>query len=407
MNYDGLEKLLWVVSAFGAGNPKAHALIREFGSLDALYNAPIKEISKKHNLADKEMVLLEKGRNLSKSKEIIEGCLKNNIKILTAFDKAYPKKLRNISPCPLVLFYKGRLFDFDSELCITVVGTRNMTEEGANTTRDIASGLAKSGALVISGLARGIDTAAHKGAIEVKGKTAAVLGCGIDVIYPPENKELFYRISENGLLISEFLPGLPPYPHHFQIRNRLLSALSNGVLVAESGKRGGSLITVRWALEQGKDIFALPGDISSPQSEGTNALIKQGAKLVTSPMDILEEYLYTHKHKIKPVSEGFRKPSPVKRRPPVRRRDYADEAASPSVRYNTREDSKDAGFDEIVLNKEEQLVFLECKNNPVDSALISAKTGIPLPKTLLILTKLELSGLISQQPGGVYIRLIK
>lgn len=405
MNNDGLERLLWLLSGLGAGNPKAHALIRSFGSLAALHEASSKEIGQSQRLSEQEIVRLEQGRSLSEAKRIIEFCLQKGVRILTAFDKVYPKKLQNITPCPLALFYRGRLLDFDNELCITVVGTRSMTQEGANAARSIAYGLSKAGAVVISGLARGIDTMAHTGALEAKGKTAAVLGCGIDVVYPPENRGLYADIAERGLLMTEFLPGTPPYPHHFQIRNRLLSALSNGVLVAESGKRGGSLITVRWALEHGKDIFALPGDVNRPQSEGTNALIKQGAKLVTQPMDILEEYLYTHTHKIKPTGPHRPPASPAKRRVTVRRRDFAAEAASEPVRYRTRADKPPAGPDrELALDKGEQMLLLACGGQPLDAGTLAAETGIPLAETLLALTKLELAGLVRQLPGGGYIR---
>lgn len=401
MNNDGLLMLLWLLAGLGAGNPKAHALIKSFGSLSAVYNASSKELEKHQRLTSEELARLERGRSLVEARQVIGFCLQNGVKILTVFDKVYPQKLLNITPCPLALFYRGTLFDFDDELCITIVGTRNMSQEGAKAARQMARDLAASGAVIVSGLARGIDSMAHIGALEAGGRTAAVIGNGIDVVYPPENRRLYSEIAERGLIMTEYLPGTPPYPHHFRVRNRLLSALSNGVLVAESGSRGGSLITVNWALEHGKDIFAMPGDVSRPQSEGTNALIKQGAKLVTRPSDVLEEYIYTHGHKIKPGT--VKNAPPPRRRATVRRRDFAAEVASEPASYRTKtSEPAPSGDTGIVLSENEQKLLLACGPEPLDAGALAARSGVALAEALLALTKLELAGLVIQLPGGGY-----
>ena len=216
---------------------------------------------------------------------------KNNIITVSINDENYPNSLKNIYDPPILLYLKGNI-DLIYEKSISIIGCRMCSSYGKVVTKKFAYNLAKKNITIISGLARGIDTYAHIGALEANGNTIAVLGSGIDVIYPKENENLYNSIiKNNGLIISEYIIGTKPIPINFPKRNRIISALSSGVLVTEAKIRSGSFITVDFALEQGKEIFAVPGNINSVNSEGTNSLIKQGAKLVTSVDDILDELI--------------------------------------------------------------------------------------------------------------------
>ncbi len=216
---------------------------------------------------------------------------KNNIITVSINDENYPNSLKNIYDPPILLYLKGNI-DLIYKKSISIIGCRLCSSYGKVVTKKFAYNLAKKNITIISGLARGIDTYAHIGALEANGNTIAVLGSGIDVIYPKENENLYNSIiKNNGLIISEYIIGTKPIPINFPKRNRIISALSSGVLVTEAKIRSGSFITVDFALEQGKEIFAVPGNINSVNSEGTNSLIKQGAKLVTSVDDILDELI--------------------------------------------------------------------------------------------------------------------
>ena len=218
----------------------------------------------------------------------ISSASKLGLKIITLFDQEYPENLKNISGAPLVLYCLGSLTKQDS-CAIAIVGSRRASVYGLNSAFKFAVELAQSGLVIVSGLARGIDTYAHRGALKAGGRTIAILGSGFNRLYPPENKTLAEEIARQGAVVSEFPLNALPLPQNFPRRNRLISGLSLGVLVTEAAKNSGALITSDFALEQGREVFALPGKIDSFTSTGTNALIQQGAKLVTAYEDILEE----------------------------------------------------------------------------------------------------------------------
>lgn len=209
-------------------------------------------------------------------------------------DDNYPELLREVDSPPPVLFYKGNIDIIDGFKNLSMVGSRKSSAYGYNIAFSFASQLVNFNITVISGLAAGIDGASHKGALEGNGNTVAVLGCGIDKIYPASNRDLFKAISNKGCILSEYLPGTPPLKHNFPRRNRIIAGLSKAVLVVEATKKSGSLITARFALDNGRDVFAIPGDIRRKNSSGTNWLIQNGAKLITSVEDILEEYDELH-----------------------------------------------------------------------------------------------------------------
>jgi len=215
----------------------------------------------------------------------LEQC---SIDVLTWHDSDYPARLKEIYDYPPVLYVKGSIIDKD-EWCLAVVGTRRPTVYGRQVTDEIVTELSRSRITIVSGLARGIDSVAHKSALEAGGRSIAVMGGGLDSIYPAENANLARSITKNGALLSEYHPGMKPRPENFPRRNRIMSGISLGVLVIEAGKSSGALITANLALEQNREVFAIPGSILSPVSIGTNQLIKEGAKLVRDPLDILEE----------------------------------------------------------------------------------------------------------------------
>ncbi len=235
-----------------------------------------------------EALLQQRERGPAPAAEL-DSLARHGVQAITQADPDYPELLREIYLPPMVLYVRGTLVPEDA-WAVSIVGTRKATAYGYQVTEQLARGLASSSVTVISGLARGIDTAAHKTALSVSGgRTIAVLGCGLDISYPPENARLAARICEQGALISEFPLGTQPEPTNFPIRNRVISGLSLGVVVIEAPKHSGALITTRFALEQNRQVFAVPGHIYSKASEGTNALIQAGAKLVMSVEDILDE----------------------------------------------------------------------------------------------------------------------
>jgi len=290
-----------------------------------------------------------------------------DINIYTYFDKEYPSALKVIDYAPLVLYVKGD-HSVVNELSIAVVGTRYPTVYGMNATEKLVFELAKKGLIIVSGLARGIDAIAHKTCMKAGSKTIAVLGCGISIDYPKENAPLKHEISTKGALISEFSINCKPYKDNFPLRNRIISALSAGVLVVEASDRSGALITARYALEQGKEVFAVPGSIFSLQSLGTNYLIKKGhAKLIQKTDDIIEE-----------IPHYLKKHTKLK-------------IESPLIEINPEE--------KFILNSlpTEETIYLDDL-----SLLTDLKPAALLP----ILLQLELKGLIIQMQGQRYYRKV-
>jgi len=270
------------------GPKRFYKLLEFFGSTDAAWKAKSGEISKILNLSPKiSSRLFEEKNNIIPEREV-EVIHKNKVNVLTIEDALYPENLKTIHYPPPVLYFKGTILESDKN-SISIVGSRKATYYGKMVAEKISKDLALAGLTIISGMARGIDTAAHKGALSVSGRTIAVLGCGIDHIYPPENRRLAQEIQESGAVISEFSLSTLPERQNFPRRNRVISGLSLGTVVVEAAEKSGALITADFALEQGREVFAIPGNINSPLSNGSHNLIKQGAKLVENYQDILEE----------------------------------------------------------------------------------------------------------------------
>jgi DNA processing protein len=282
---------IWLSSLEGIGPVKAMRLLNTFKHPQIVYGMNELQLKEAKLLTDKNIHEILDKEKRERVNKIHQKMLQQDIKIINIFDDKYPENLKHIYDPPIALYYRGKFLIND--FTIAVVGSRRTTNYGAYSARKLSYELSVKGVQIVSGLARGIDSIAHEGCLNAGGKTIAVLGCGPDNIYPPENMVLFMDIIKSeGLVISEYPPGMPPLQHNFPARNRIISGISSGVLVVEAAERSGSLITAAYALEQGREVFAVPGNIDSKYSRGTNQLIKDGAKMVLCADDIFEEYNY-------------------------------------------------------------------------------------------------------------------
>ena len=281
---------IWFATIKGLGPVQKKKLLALYGTPEKIYNTPIDEIESSGILKKGISNEIEKSKNVSLINKYEQYIQKSNIQLINITDENYPELLKEIYDPPITLFCKGNI-KLLNQKAFSIVGCRNATSYGNLMSKEIAYKLAKENILIVSGLAKGIDASAHKGALLANGKTIAVLGCGVDIPYPFENIELYKEIIQKGLVISEYIVGTKPEAGNFPARNRIISGLSKGLLVVEATNKSGSMITVDFALEQGRSVYAIPGNINSKNSSGTNELIKQGAKLVTSYEEILEDII--------------------------------------------------------------------------------------------------------------------
>jgi DNA processing protein len=367
--------LKWVE---GVGNVGFKALLEAFGTPQKVFEAPLSMIKAVPGIGDKTAPQIKSFKDWKKVEKELEFADRTCVSIVTSQDPLYPSQLLSTYDYPAFLYVKGHLKEDDVN--VAVVGSRTASTYGKFTTERLCRELVLRGITVISGLARGIDSAAHRGALSGKGRTIAVLGCGLDVVYPPENEKLFTEISLQGALISEFPFGTPPNAPNFPARNRIISGISLGVVVVEASEKSGSLITARIALEQGREVFAVPGSIDSSGSRGTNKLIKQGAKLIENVEDILEEIL-----------------------PQVTR---APKVVKPDQRQKQPDDQQKilTSSPDLVLKETEKTVWQVLSQKPVHIDQIITSTGLTAHEVLVILLNLELQGLIEQKPGKTYMR---
>ena len=272
----------------GLGNVTARRLLERFGTAHSIFRASREELLRVRGVRPEAAAALRSFTQEGSVREELEHLRSLAVSLVCWHHDDYPPALKTIHDPPPCLYVRGELTRED-RTAVAVVGTRTPTHYGIEMTRYLCKGLIRHGVTIVSGLARGIDTAAHDAALEFSGRTVAVLGCGVDVVYPPENRGLYRSIPRSGAVVSEFPPGAKPEPHHFPIRNRIISGLSLGVMVVEAAEVSGSLITARLAADQGREVFAVPGSLNSSKSKGANSLIQRGAKLVTEVDDILSE----------------------------------------------------------------------------------------------------------------------
>jgi DNA processing protein len=307
------------------------------------------------------------------AQEILDWGNREGCRFLVRGQDCYPEMLASMHDPPLVLYARGRV-EALRQPAIAIVGTRRPTYYGLQMGQGLAADLASRGLAIVSGLARGIDAAAHQGCLENGGHTIAVLGCGIDVIYPREHRHLTQRILESGLLLSEFPPGTSPAPQNFPIRNRIISGLALGTLIVEASEYSGSLITARLAMEQGRELFALPGNLTSPQSFGPNYLIKQGAKLVQSWRDVVEELT-----------------------PDLRREILTRETAQPVEAPNL----------DLLSDEEKRVLELLQTDQATQFDHLLKKSGYQISRLSSVLLDLEMGHWLRQVPGSLYVKIAR
>lgn len=288
MRLKHIHYVYWLSGVRGVGPVKREKLIGYFGSEEYIFKASSSMLSKVSGVGAKDVESLVSGRDEALIEENYGKLLSKGIKFTYKGHDTYPERLYNIYDAPYCLFYKGMLPDSNKK-AVAIVGARNVSYSGSIIARDMGRQLAENGVQIISGLARGVDVNAQNGSLSIAGnKTFAVMGCGVDVCYPRQHIETYVLIQENGGIISEYQPHVPPMACNFPMRNRIISGLSDGVLVIEASENSGSLITAEYAAEQGKDIFAVPGEINNKLYFGSNKLIKNGAALVTNAGDIMD-----------------------------------------------------------------------------------------------------------------------
>ena len=345
----------------GVSGESARQLLKKFGSPEAIFTASGSTL--------KTVVKPEVVAKISKgySEEIIAPVLSwledDNNHIVTLADDDYPQALLNIPDPPILLYVKGQL-GLLNRAALAVVGSRNATPQGNNNAEAFAKSLSDAGLCIISGMAHGIDAAAHRGALHGQSSSIAIVGTGLDKVYPAANRDLAHTLAQQGALISEFPLGTPPLASNFPRRNRLISGMSIGCLVVEASLQSGSLITARLSAEQGRDVFAIPGSIHAPQSKGCHILLKQGAKLVETAQDILEELSY--------------------QLPAATRSATGQPAETQSANYELLDHM---GFD------------------PIDIDTLNARCGLTIAELSAMLLTFELEGRISTLPGGLYQRI--
>lgn len=378
---NGVLYWIWLVQKCGIFNNDINGLLEQFDSVEEIYKeTDFKDV----NNVKPSTIRRLKDKNLKEAENILNATHKMGAEVIVYDDVRYPDMLRSIPNPPYVLYMKGEIMNWDRILGIGVVGTRKCTEYGIKATNMIAEDLAACGVTVIAGMARGIDSVAHRAALSAGNKTIAVLGCGLDVVYPPENKELMEQIAENGTIISEYPPKTGPDKHNFPWRNRIISGLSRGILVGEAPKKSGALITADYALEQGRDIFAVPGSIFKKESEGANRLLASGAKAVVSAKDILDEYVF----EIERLQ--LKKPSVI------------DKVFKNGKKVNNEikislDDKRFSGL----TDEDKQIISLLVEDNMhIDE--IARRTGIDAGSLSIKLSMLEFSGHIQKIPGNNY-----
>ncbi len=364
---------------------KAFTLYKHFGSAQNIYKASVKDYMIL-NLKPAQIAALD-DKNLDSAKAEAELANKFGIGFVRFGDDYYPELLEHIDAPPILLYAKGDLSVLKRKAKFCVVGARRASSYGLSAAMGISSSLAECGFTVVSGCAEGIDSASHKGALHGKGKTIGIMACGLDLNYPAQSHDLKEEIVRNGILLSEFPFGTPPLPVNFRIRNRILSGMSFGVAVIEAGVRSGALMTARYAADQGRDVFALPGNVSSHTSKGTNLLIKnEGASLLTSAEDILSEYIYRYPECF--IKEEF------------------EEVKTYSVETEKTETKKALPkeiFDSSLTEDERNILSIIGKT-PVHIDQICRQSGLEPSKVNSCLTLLQIKGKIRDTGGRLYIR---
>lgn len=395
-----LKFWVWLTEQNRLGGPARQALLEHFGSPEEVYYAEPGDLLQVEGITADQVQALG-NKSLDRAQSILEECARKDIFLLTAQDALYPQRLKNIYDPPLLLYGRGSMPLFDEEAAVAVVGTRSCSPYGIRTAERFGFEMSKQGGLVVSGLARGIDAASQLGALRAGGLTAAVLGCGVDVVYPPENDRLYEDVAASGVLLSEYPPGAEPFGWHFPARNRILSGLCLATLVVEAPEKSGALITATTALEQGRDVFAIPGPLDAEGSVGCNRLIRDGAGLATESWDILREYQSRYPHKLHPDGEKL---------PPLPKKSeifYPERSKKPKVApsglpvINVRRNAEGLTDDQIKV-----LRILDDKE-PMLTDDIALRANVPVRRILSAVTMLEIDGYTRQEGLRKFVRTVE
>lgn len=401
-----LKYWVWLAELPGLKGPARLALLRHFGSPEDLFFADREELLLAEDVppAQAELAL---NRDLSAADRILADCQRLGQRILTIQDAEYPQRLRNVFDPPLVLYVKGRMPVMDEEAAIAVVGTRKCTPYGIASAERLGQELAACGAVVVTGLARGVDSAAARGALRAGGTVVGVTGSGLDVVYPAENGDLYADVAAAGVLLSEYPPGSPPEKAHFPVRNRIMSGLSVAALVVEAPERSGALITARLALEQGREVYAVPGPIGAPMSVGCNRLIRDGAGLAAEGWDILRDFQERFPEKLRPARDiPAWTPLPTRRRAAPEPRQRPEAAPEPETVSKPEEALRTVSGSGLTDDQIALLRVLETEN-PIQVDDLIETTGIPARRVSSALTMLEIDGMVRQHSGKRYTRTVE
>ena len=405
---------LWLAHRPGLSDRMKMALLQQFQDPEMVYFADDRAFDHVEGLSPEARQALQ-DKNLSQPKKILEDCRREKLQILTLQDAAYPARLKNIFDPPMVLYYKGQLPELDANPVIGVVGTRKATPYGIQTAKRMGWQIGKCGGIVVSGMAYGIDGAATAGALSAGMPAVGVLGCGADMVYPASNRFLFRDMESRGCLISEFPPGTPPVKWNFPKRNRIISGLSCGVLVVEAPEKSGALITASQALDQGRDVFTVPGNIDIPTFSGSNRLLREGAVAVTSGWDILSEYEALFPDKIRKwdapaMQQAY--PDEVAKQVPSEQLKVAQTPALPEEKKDLKKEFRKTPIDKAATSSYsdvnttfaglsgQALELVQCLKDgerTVDDLI--AETGMTTGTLLGLLTVLELKGVVKRLPG--------
>lgn len=389
------------------------ALLRHFSDAEDIFCAPEQVLAEAADMTPEGLAAL-RDHDTADAEKILSECARQNIQILTYGDKAYPRRLKAIYDPPAVLYYKGTLPDFDNFPTVGVVGTRRASLYGLQAAGKMGYDLARSGSLVVSGMAEGIDGAAMEGAVAADGIVIGVLGSGVDVVYPRKNRKLYASVQRRGCILSEFAPGTEPLKWNFPQRNRIISGLSCGVAVIEAPERSGALLTAKQAVEQGRDVFVLPGNVDMASFVGSNRLLRSGAIAVSCARDILGEYEALFPGKLRKTEPG--EPSPTKACQTQMELQEQEKTAKKTAGSREKADIKkkltaksiDNGTAAPYIDLNDILAGLSSDEAAVAKAIgeterlvddVIAETGMTAGKVLGILTMLEIKGRVKRLPG--------
>lgn len=392
-----MKNIYWAAlqSISGIGNKTLCQLADYFQDTTGERIFKASEAELEHSKCLKANVLAEflKCRKNFSVENLADNLLKFKVQICTRLDENYPSSLKEIFDPPFLLYYRGTLSAHEDTMCLALVGSRIPTAYGAQIAQTMAYKLAKAGFTIVSGAAKGIDTKAHIGALKAQRRTIAVLGCGLDIAYPEENRDLLNAISQNGAVISEYPLGTLPIAGHFPARNRIINGISKGILVVEAAKKSGSLITAELALSEGRDVFAIPGNIYSAKSQGCHELIKQGAKLVTDVQDIIEEY------------QDVSALAKMQNNDTIKTDLLAEKQVRPE-----KENQLESQFANLLakMTKQERLIYAELSfDEPKSADEIIYKLRVDVSNIAFILLQMKLKGLIKENSPNFYTRAIR